>query len=217
MALNDTWSGVAKTGVATGLRKLHGSDKRELKARHIYAGFDGSQYGQFLFGQTETAFINATVAKTDIFNDYGDMANVYDGRQEGQAIYNGQWNGFGLKGGYITSNGSYDANYAGWSGVEGKMDHGYTLAQPMTSTLVWVWPQVTSPRASKMPPASPSLPKTVLSVALILDRQEIRSGTRASYTIRFLLFAALLTNPYEERHHGFNDEVARGYELGCFL
>lgn len=213
MALNDTWSGVAKTEWQLASENSYDSDKRELEARHIYAGFDGSQYGQFLFGQTETAFYNATVAKTDIFNDYGDMANVYDGRQEGQAIYNGQWNGFGLKGGYITNNGSYDANYAGWSGVEGKMDHGYTLGATYDFDfglgLAAGYESKSFEDASSLTITSEN---GTFSRADLTDKNDW--AVAASYTYQGFYFAALY-NESTYKFDGFNDAKARGYELAA--
>ena len=59
-----------------------------LQARHVYAGFEIGNYGQLIFGQTETAFYDA-LASTDIFNNFGFEGSdfIYVGRQEGQVIY----------------------------------------------------------------------------------------------------------------------------------
>lgn len=104
VALNNTWSAIAKTEwqVASENSNNNDSDSDTFKARHIYVGFDGTQYGKFLFGQTDTAYYDA-VAATDIFNEWGSYANGYGGRQEGQIIYRGAWNGF-------TANASYQTN-----------------------------------------------------------------------------------------------------------
>ncbi|QWL58350.1 porin [Aeromonas jandaei] len=112
VALNNTWSGIAKTewqvasensdninksGVAKG-EKTGG----KFEARHIYVGFDGTQYGQIIFGQTDTAFYDA-IAATDIFNEWGSEGNQYDGRQEGQIIYSNSFGGFHGKVSYQTN------------------------------------------------------------------------------------------------------------------
>ncbi|WP_234919367.1 porin, partial [Aeromonas veronii] len=70
--------------------------------RHIYAGFDGSQYGKIIFGQTDTAFYDV-LEPTDIFNEWGDAGNFYDGRQEGQIIYSNTFGGFKGKVSYQTN------------------------------------------------------------------------------------------------------------------
>ncbi|MFQ2222702.1 porin [Aeromonas enteropelogenes] len=99
VALNDTWSGIAKTEWQVAAEN---SDDTKFKARHIYAGFDGSQYGKIIFGQTDTAFYDVLEA-TDIFNEWGSRGNYYDGRQEGQIIYSNSFGGFTGKVSYQTN------------------------------------------------------------------------------------------------------------------
>ncbi|EOD55646.1 porin [Aeromonas molluscorum] len=98
VALNDTWSGIAKTEWQV---SAENSDNK-FNSRHIYVGLDGSQYGKIIFGQTDTAFYDALEA-TDIFNEWGDVGNFYDGRQEGQIIYSNSFGGFSGKLSYQTN------------------------------------------------------------------------------------------------------------------
>ncbi|EPX9362821.1 porin [Aeromonas veronii] len=99
VALNNTWSAIAKTEWQVSAENTDGST---FKARHIYAGFDGSQNGKVIFGQTDTAFYDA-IASTDIFNEWGSNGNYYDGRQEGQVIYSNSFGGFTGKLSYQTN------------------------------------------------------------------------------------------------------------------
>lgn len=64
------------------------ADSSKFTARHLYAGFESTNYGTLVFGQSDTAFYKAVEA-TDIFNSYGYEAfdHIEDGRQEGQVIY----------------------------------------------------------------------------------------------------------------------------------
>ncbi|KAE9624453.1 porin [Aeromonas veronii] len=99
VALNNTWSAIAKTEWQVAAEN---SDSNKFKARHVYAGFDGTQYGKIIFGQTDTAFYDVLEA-TDIFNEWGSRGNYYDGRQEGQVIYSNTFGGFTGKVSYQTS------------------------------------------------------------------------------------------------------------------
>jgi len=67
---------------------VHADTSKSLTSRHVYAGFEIGEYGQLIFGQTETAFYDA-LASTDIFNSFGFEGSdiIYVGRQEGQIIY----------------------------------------------------------------------------------------------------------------------------------
>ncbi len=104
VALNNTWSGIAKTEwqVASENSDNNDKDSDTFKARHIYVGFDGTQYGKIIFGQTDTAFYDVLEA-TDIFNEWGSYGNYYDGRQEGQIIYSNTYGGFKGKVSYQTN------------------------------------------------------------------------------------------------------------------
>lgn len=104
VALNNTWSGIAKTEwqVASENSNNNDSDSDTFKARHVYVGFDGTQYGKIIFGQTDTAFYDV-LEPTDIFNEWGDAGNYYDGRQEGQIIYSNSYQGFKGKLSYQTN------------------------------------------------------------------------------------------------------------------
>ena len=104
VALNNTWSGIAKTEwqVASENSNNNDSDSDTFKARHVYVGFDGTQYGKIIFGQTDTAFYDV-LEPTDIFNEWGDVGNFYDGRQEGQIIYSNTFGGFKGKLSYQTN------------------------------------------------------------------------------------------------------------------
>lgn len=98
VALNDTWSGIAKTEWQV---SAENSDNK-FNSRHIWVGFDGTQYGKIIFGQTDTAFYDV-LEPTDIFNEWGDAGNFYDGRQEGQIIYSNSFGGFKGKVSYQTN------------------------------------------------------------------------------------------------------------------
>ena len=98
IALNNTWSGIAKTEWQV---SAENSDNK-FNSRHVYVGFDGTQYGKIIFGQTDTAFYDV-LEPTDIFNEWGDAGNFYDGRQEGQIIYSNSFGGFKGKLSYQTN------------------------------------------------------------------------------------------------------------------
>ncbi|WDO03825.1 porin [Aeromonas allosaccharophila] len=109
IGLNNTWSAIAKTEWQVAAENSDNvedgtsdSDDGKFQARHLYVGFDGGQNGQVIFGQTDTAFYDA-IAATDIMNEYGDMANFYEGRQEGQIIYSNKVGGFTGKLSYQTT------------------------------------------------------------------------------------------------------------------
>ena len=98
VALNNTWSGIAKTEWQVSAE----NSANKFDSRHIYVGFDGTQYGKIIFGQTDTAFYDV-LEPTDIFNEWGDVGNFYDGRQEGQIIYSNTFGGFKGKLSYQTN------------------------------------------------------------------------------------------------------------------
>ncbi|WP_368164359.1 porin [Aeromonas sp. R6-2] len=98
VALDSIWSAIAKTEWQV---SAENSDNK-FNSRHIYVGFDGSQYGKIIFGQTDTAFYDVMEA-TDIFNEWGSYGNFYDGRQEGQVVYSNQIGGFKGKLSYQTN------------------------------------------------------------------------------------------------------------------
>ncbi|ATL92094.1 porin [Aeromonas sp. CU5] len=109
VALNNTWSGIAKTEWQVAAENSDNKDGGKFKARHIYAGFDGTQYGQVIFGQTDTAFYDA-IAATDIFNEWGSRGNFYDGRQEGQVIYSNKFGGLTGKLSYQTHDDKFEVS-----------------------------------------------------------------------------------------------------------
>lgn len=105
VALNNTWSGIAKTEWQVASENSNNISEKNgdsFKARHVYVGFDGTQYGKIIFGQTDTAFYDV-LEPTDIFNEWGDVGNFYDGRQEGQIIYSNTYGGFKGKLSYQTN------------------------------------------------------------------------------------------------------------------
>lgn len=106
VALNNTWSAIAQ-GEWEISSENSGADS--LSARHVWAGFDGTQYGKFMFGQTDTASKWGVQDRADIFEELGNVANVNDGRQEGQVIYRGEWNGAFFNASYISKNSDMDA------------------------------------------------------------------------------------------------------------
>ncbi len=105
VALNNTWSAVAMGEWKVQGEESDGGD--QFKSRHILTGFDGSQYGKFLFGQTDTASKWGVQDRADIFEELGNVGNLNDGRQEGQVIYRGEWDGIFANASYITKNSSY--------------------------------------------------------------------------------------------------------------
>ncbi|MFQ2194218.1 porin [Aeromonas jandaei] len=105
VALNNTWSAIAQ---GEWQLSSENSDQDSLTARHVWAGFDGSQYGKFMFGQTDTASKWGVQDRADIFEELGNVASVNDGRQEGQVIYRGAWNGAFFNASYISKNSSID-------------------------------------------------------------------------------------------------------------
>ncbi|WP_026339220.1 porin [Psychromonas ossibalaenae] len=156
---NTTMSGVgtarlginASSEIAPGIRGIakgewqiraenSADDAKQLSARHVYAGFATDDYGQLVFGQTDTAFYQA-VAATDIFNTYGyaAFANVEDGRQEGQIVYNGTFNNFyvGASAQFADDNFKYDLGNPD-SGVPAhttgeKLDNSYAVTLGYTA------------------------------------------------------------------------------------
>ncbi|MBL0598387.1 porin [Aeromonas jandaei] len=106
VALNNTWSAIAQ-----GEWQLSSENSKQdsLTARHVWAGFDGSQYGKFMFGQTDTASKWGVQDRADIFEELGNVASVNDGRQEGQVIYRGEWNGAFFNASYISKNSKMDS------------------------------------------------------------------------------------------------------------
>lgn len=135
-AINDTWSAIARSEW-----KVAGesSDDGTFKVRHLYAGFDGSQYGTIIAGQTDTAFY-AVVAPTDIFNEWGSYGNSYwgyrdgaanfSGRQEGQIIYTNTFGGFrgGISYRLADDANNLDKSYAANLGYDFGFGVGVTVA-----------------------------------------------------------------------------------------
>ena len=134
-AINDTWSAIARVEW-----KVAGetSDNGTFDVRHMYAGFDGSQYGTIIAGQTDTAYY-AVVAPTDIFNEWGSYGNSYwgyrggaanfGGRQEGQIIYTNSFGGFrgGVSYRLADDTADLDKSYAGNLGYDFGFGVGVTV------------------------------------------------------------------------------------------
>ncbi|MEH8111719.1 porin [Aeromonas veronii] len=106
VALNNTWSAIAQGEWEI---SSENSGQDSLTARHVWAGFDGTQYGKFMFGQTDTASKWGVQDRADIFEELGNVASVNDGRQEGQIIYRGEWNGAFFNASYISKNSDMDS------------------------------------------------------------------------------------------------------------
>ncbi|WP_429124782.1 porin [Aeromonas allosaccharophila] len=123
VALNNTWSAVAMGEWEVQGEESDGDD--QFKSRHILTGFDGSQYGKFLFGQTDTASKWGVQDRADIFEELGNVGNLNDGRQEGQVIYRGEWDGIFANASYITKNSSYKSGerFGIESGANTALDH----------------------------------------------------------------------------------------------
>ncbi|MBJ7592392.1 porin [Aeromonas veronii] len=127
VALNDTWSGLAKGEWQLTSNKSGESNGKEddITSREVYVGLDGSQFGMIRFGQLDTVF-NDVINKADIANENSGLASVYDGRQEGQVRYDGQWNGVSFGASYITANTGYKdvASNNGIVQLTGDLDRG---------------------------------------------------------------------------------------------
>ena len=127
VALNDTWSGLAKgEWQLTSNKSKEGSAGDDITSREVYVGLDGSQFGMIRFGQLDTVF-NDVINKADIANENSGLASVYDGRQEGQVRYDGQWNGVSFGASYITANTGYKdvASNNGIVELTGDLDRGF--------------------------------------------------------------------------------------------
>ncbi|PKQ71042.1 hypothetical protein AOX56_09300 [Aeromonas sobria] len=109
VALNNTWSAIAQGEWELTSENSTNKDDDSLKSRHVWAGFDGTQYGKFMFGQTDTASKWGVQDRADIFEELGNVASVNDGRQEGQVIYRGEWNGAFFNASYISKNSDMDS------------------------------------------------------------------------------------------------------------
>ncbi|MGY3807088.1 porin [Aeromonas veronii] len=129
VALNNTWSAFAKTEWQVAAENS-GYKTSDIDPRHIYVGIDGSQYGKVLFGQTDTAYYTGLIEKTDIFNEWGSEANAYGGRQEGQIIYMGKWNGFFANASFQTNDDNAELTFGSDNSgktvnLASKLDKGY--------------------------------------------------------------------------------------------
>lgn len=136
-AINDTWSAIARVEWQVAGET---SDNGTFDVRHMYAGFDGSQYGTIIAGQTDTAYY-AVVAPTDIFNKnkFGSYGNSYwgyrggaanfGGRQEGQIIYTNSFGGFrgGVSYRLADDTADLDKSYAGNLGYDFGFGVGVTV------------------------------------------------------------------------------------------
>ncbi|MEZ7862198.1 MAG: porin [Aeromonadaceae bacterium] len=155
-AINDTWSAIARgewqiaaENSDKDKKKVYDendhvigytdADEGQFTTRHLYAGFDGSQYGTLIAGQTDTAYY-AVVAPTDIFNEWGSYGNSYwgyrggaanfGGRQEGQIIYSNSFGGFrgGVSYRLAEDTENLDKSYAGNLGYDFGFGVGVTVA-----------------------------------------------------------------------------------------
>lgn len=126
-AINDGWTGLAKGEWQVAGENQDGSAK--FKARHVYLGFDGGDKGTITIGQTDTAYYDV-VGLTDYMNEWGSEGNAYTGRQEGQIIYRGAWNGFSASASYQFADSTPDITFGGDNAVgtvlkAAKKDYGY--------------------------------------------------------------------------------------------
>ncbi|XEI34327.1 porin [Aeromonas veronii] len=202
VALNDTWSGLAKgEWQLTANKSGENTAADDITSREVYVGLDGSQYGMIRFGQLDTVF-NDVIGKADIANENSGGASVYDGRQEGQVRYDGQWNGVSFGASYITANSGYDAgSNNGIVSVKGDLDRGY---------------------AAKLAYDAPF----GLSVAAGLEQKEFNEtsasstdskkdwGLGASYTLSGLYLGASYSDSKVKDFAG-TEEKTRGYELAA--
>ena len=215
VALNNTWSGIAKTEWQVASENSNNiSDKNgdSFKARHVYVGFDGTQYGKIIFGQTDTAFYDV-LEPTDIFNEWGDVGNFYDGRQEGQIIYSNTFGGFKGKLSYQTNDDKAvkvtdigqgikeDAIY----GPKAKRNYGYAAAAGYDFDFGL---------GLNAGYAYSDLESTASSASG--DKKEWALG--AHYAINGFYFAGMYTQgdlSYDNTTQGSNKDKGRGYELAA--
>ncbi|MDX7875843.1 porin [Aeromonas veronii] len=206
VALNDTWSGLAKGEWQLTSNKSGESNGKEddITSREVYVGLDGSQFGMIRFGQLDTVF-NDVINKADIANENSGLASVYDGRQEGQVRYDGKWNGVSFGASYITANTDYKDVKSNNGIVEltGDLDRGY---------------------AAKLGYEAP------FGLALIagLEQKEFNEtvantleskkdwGLGASYTLEGLYLGASYSDSKVKYDRVLNnEEKTRGYELAA--
>ena len=206
VALNNTWSGIAKTEWQV---SAENSDNK-FNSRHIWVGFDGTQYGKIIFGQTDTAFYDV-LEPTDIFNEWGDVGNFYDGRQEGQIIYSNTYGGFKGKVSYQTNDdeavkvsdvggNSFTTEFPGI-----KRNYGYAAA---------VGYDFDFGLGLNAGYAYSDLESTVSTASG--DKKEWALG--AHYAINGFYFAGMYTQgdlSYDNTTQGNNKDKGRGYELAA--
>ncbi len=89
------------SGIANGEWQIaaEGEDDSKFTTRDAYVGLDGSEKGTLIFGRAYTAYYDV-IAVTDYFNEWGDAGSANPGRQDGQIIYHGAWNGFSAAASY---------------------------------------------------------------------------------------------------------------------
>ncbi|MFQ2025279.1 porin [Aeromonas veronii] len=208
VALNDTWSGLAKGEWQLTSNKSGETSERDedISSREVYVGLDGSQFGMIRFGQLDTVF-NDVINKADIANENSGLASVYDGRQEGQVRYDGQWNGVSFGASYITANTGYEAVASNNSLVEltGDLDRGYAAKlgyeAPFGLALIAGLEQ-----------------KEFNETVANTDGAESKKdwGLGASYTLEGLYLGASYSNSKVKYYGvGDNEEKTRGYELAA--
>jgi len=130
VALTDSINAIARTEWQV---SAENSDESKFKARHIYVGVDAADYGNIVFGQTDTAFYDV-VGATDVFNEWGSYGNSYwgyrdgapnfGGRMEGQAVYHVTYGG--LTGGlsYISADDAKNLDYGYAASLGYAFDYG---------------------------------------------------------------------------------------------
>jgi len=208
VALNDTWSGLAKGEWQLTSNKSGESNTKEddITSREVYVGLDGSQFGMIRFGQLDTVF-NDVINKADIANENSGLASVYDGRQEGQVRYDGQWNGVSFGASYITANTGYKdvASNNGIVKLTGDLDRGYAAKlgyeAPFGLALIAGLEQ-----------------KDFNETVTNTDGAESKKdwGLGASYTLEGLYLGASYSNSKVKYYGvGDNEEKTRGYELAA--
>ncbi|MFQ1607835.1 porin [Aeromonas veronii] len=207
VALNDTWSGLAKgEWQLTSNKSKEGSAGDDITSREVYVGLDGSQFGMIRFGQLDTVF-NDVINKADIANENSGLASVYDGRQEGQVRYDGQWNGVSFGASYITANTGYKdvASNNGIVKLTGDLDRGYAAKlgyeAPFGLALIAGLEQ-----------------KEFNETVANTDGAESKKdwGLGASYTLEGLYLGASYSNSKVKYYGvGDNEDKTRGYELAA--
>ena len=118
------------SGIAKGEWQITSEAENDgtFNARDVYVGLDGSEKGTLIFGRAYTAYYDV-IAVTDYFKEWGGAGNANPGRQDGQIIYHGAWNGFSAAASYQFFDSTADYSFGSSEVVnvikDAEKDYGY--------------------------------------------------------------------------------------------